>query len=61
VGGRADLVVERAGSGADRAIAISGDYLRVEIRGDVEAGDRFVGRLEADGDHLFAEGMAREG
>ncbi len=56
VGGQADLVVERAGSGADPAMAISGDYLRVQIRGDADAGDRFVSRLDADGDRLVAEG-----
>ncbi|MFV1987129.1 MAG: MiaB/RimO family radical SAM methylthiotransferase [Gemmatimonadota bacterium] len=54
-GGEADLVVERSASDGGPAVALSGDYLRVDVRGDVAAGDRVVARLRAEGDRLVAD------
>ena len=54
-GGEADLVVERAASAGSPAVALSGDYLRVDVRGEVDVGDRVVARLRAEGDRLVAD------
>lgn len=55
VGQTADLVVEGAGaSGGAPPVALTGDYLRVEIEGPVRPGDRFVAPLRSREERLIA-------
>jgi len=55
VGQKADLVVEGAGrSGGARILALTGDYLRVEVEGAARPGDRFVTTLRSRDGRLVA-------
>jgi len=57
VGQGADVVVE--GSADAPTLALTGDYLRVEIEGAVRPGDRFVTTLRSRGERLIADAPVR--
>jgi threonylcarbamoyladenosine tRNA methylthiotransferase MtaB len=60
VGGAADVIVETVDADSATARGLTGDYMRVDVRGPFRAGDRFTAALTDGGDRLVAVGAVGE-